>query len=240
MNPTNQAVDIIRSTHYMVALTGAGISKESNVPTFRGKDGLWKQYNAMELATSNAFKQNPQLVWDWYSWRQNLIAQCTPNPAHETLAAWEKTGLLKALITQNVDGLHRHAGSTNVLEVHGNLWAVKCTQCSYQSRLTTPASGVPTCPDCSANLRPNVVWFGESLPQRVMDQVIVELNKADTIFVIGTSALIQPAASFPLIVKRHNGKILEINVEDTPLTPLVDVHLAGKAGELLPQLNQLL
>ena len=119
MDPLHQTVGLIQKAKYLIALTGAGISKESNVPTFRGKDGLWKRYNAMELATPHAFNQNPQLVWEWYNWRQNLIAQCKPNPAHHTLAAWEKNRLLKTLITQNVDGLHRLAGSENVLEVHG-------------------------------------------------------------------------------------------------------------------------
>jgi NAD-dependent deacetylase len=234
------AADIIRNTDYLVALTGAGISKESNVPTFRGKDGLWKQYNAMDLATPQAFNRNPSLVWEWYTWRQNLIIRCAPNPAHQTLAAWEQSGLLKTLITQNVDGLHRQAGSTNILKVHGDLWALKCTQCSHKSRLTKPAQAVPTCPDCSSNLRPDVVWFGESLPAQIMDKVFNELNKADSILVIGTSALVQPAASFPIIVKRQGGRIIEINVEETPLTPIVDVHLTGKAGVLLPQLDQLL
>ncbi len=240
MNPLQHAADLIRNAEYLVALTGAGISKESKVPTFRGKDGLWKQYNAMDLATPHAFQRNPQLVWEWYTWRQGLIAKCTPNPAHHTLAAWENNGRLKTLITQNVDGLHRLAGSTNVLEVHGDLWALKCTTCSYRSRLIQPAQGIPSCPKCNANLRPDVVWFGESLPPKIMDQVFTELQNADMIIVIGTSAMVQPAASFPLLVKQHGGHILEVNIEKTPLTPSVDVHLTGKAGELLPQLDTLL
>lgn len=240
MMQLKSAAALIRKAKYLIALTGAGISKESNVPTFRGNDGLWKQYNAMDLATPQAFNRNPQLVWEWYTMRQTLISSCNPNPAHYTLAAWEKQGTLKSLITQNVDGLHRKAGSTKVLEVHGNIWALKCTTCTYHSRLTQPAQGIPTCPDCEANLRPDVVWFGESLPSTIMDQVFTELQTADTILVIGTSALVQPAASFPLIVKRQGGRILEVNVEETPLTPTADVHLAGKAGILLPQLDQLL
>jgi NAD-dependent deacetylase len=240
MTQLKATAKLIRNAEHLIALSGAGISKESNVPTFRGKDGLWKQYNAMDLATPQAFRQNPQLVWEWYVWRQNLIAKCKPNPAHYTLVNWEHSGLLKTLITQNVDGLHRKAGSTHVLEVHGNLWALKCTTCTHQSRLSQPAQGIPPCPECGSNLRPDVVWFGESLPSTIMEQVYTELQIADIILVVGTSALVQPAASFPLIVKQNGGQILEINVETTPLTASADIHLTGKAGEVLPKLDKLL
>ncbi|RLI56599.1 MAG: NAD-dependent protein deacylase [Candidatus Thorarchaeota archaeon] len=235
-----RAAQIIRDSEHLIALTGAGISKESNVPTFRGEDGLWKEYDAMELATPQAFRSNPQLVWEWYSWRQGLIAKCSPNPAHEVLARWEREGLLKVVITQNVDGLHRRAGSTQVLEVHGDLWALKCTSCSYRGRLSEPAVGVPVCPVCGANLRPDVVWFGEPLPSDVLSRVHDEIAIADACLVVGTSALVQPAASFPLVVKQHGGLLIEVNVESTPLTPPADVHLSGKAGEVLPSLDMAL
>jgi len=240
MDLLSSATSFIRNANHLIALTGAGISKESNVPTFRGKDGLWRQYNAMDLATPQAFAQNPKLVWEWYTWRQNLISKCQPNPAHLTLAEWEKRGILKAVITQNVDGLHRQAGSGKVLEVHGDIWRVKCTACSYRTHLSEPAIGIPTCADCGANLRPDVVWFGESLPSTIMGEVFSQLEQADAIIVIGTSALIQPSASFPFIVKRRGGHVLEVNVEATPLTPIADVHLKDKAGIILPQLNTLL
>jgi NAD-dependent deacetylase len=240
MNQFKAAAELIQKAEHLIALTGAGISKESNVPTFRGKDGLWKQYNAMDLATPQAFHKNPQLVWEWYSWRQDLIAKCEPNHAHLTLAKWERNGLLKTLITQNVDGLHRRAGSTQIFEVHGNLWALKCTKCSFHSHLSQPAHGIPPCPECKSNLRPDVVWFGESLPSTIMDHVFKELQAADIILVIGTSALVQPAASLPLIVKQNGGHILEINVEKTPLTSAATIHLLGKAGEILPKLDALL
>ncbi|MFW9985786.1 MAG: NAD-dependent deacetylase [Candidatus Odinarchaeota archaeon] len=240
MNRLSQSVEIIQNTDHLIALTGAGISKESNVPTFRGKDGLWRQYNAMDLATPQAFKQNPTLVWDWYSWRQNLISKCHPNPAHLTLAKWEEQGILKAIITQNVDGLHRTAGSTNILEVHGNIWMIKCTKCTHKSQLSSPVTSIPHCPECGAQLRPDVVWFGESLPQQVMGQVLKEIELADTIIVIGTSALVQPSASFPLLMKQKGGHVIEVNIEATSLTPIANVHLQGKAGVLLPQIDQLL
>jgi len=234
------AAEIIDKSKYLITLTGAGISKESNVPTFRGEDGLWRNYDAMQLATPTAFANNPSLVWEWYSWRQGLIAECDPNPAHNILVKWEEKGILKALITQNVDGLHRRAGSQNVLEVHGDLWALKCVSCNHMGRLNAPASGIPSCPQCESHLRPDVVWFGESLDSGIIDQVHVELNKADVCLVVGTSALVQPAASFPLVVKRRGGKLLEINVEQTSLTGVVDVHLLGMAGKILPSLDSLL
>jgi len=230
----------ISNADYMIVLTGAGVSKESNVPTFRGEDGLWRNYNAMDLATPDAFRRNPTLVWDWYTWRQGLIAECEPNPAHFTLASWEKRGLLKALITQNVDGLHIRAGSTNVYEVHGDIWALKCTSCEYKGRLASPAVGIPTCPECSDNLRPDVVWFGESLDRDTISKVYNELEQADVCLVIGTSALVQPAATFPLTVKQRGGQLIELNVERTPLSSAVDFHVSGKAGEILPILDSLL
>ncbi|OLS29537.1 MAG: NAD-dependent protein deacylase 1, partial [Candidatus Thorarchaeota archaeon AB_25] len=234
------AANAIKTANYFVALTGAGISKESNIPTFRGEDGLWRNYDAMELATPSAFARSPSLVWEWYTWRQGLIGDCEPNPAHNTLADWEERGILKTLITQNVDGLHIRAGSVNVHEVHGDLWALKCSSCDYRGRLEKPAIGIPSCPECNSNLRPDVVWFGESLDPIIMRQVYTELERADACIVIGTSALVQPAASFPLIVKQRGGKIIEVNVEQTMLTGVVDFHITGKAGEVLPALDDLL
>lgn len=234
------AAEVIRQSEYMIALTGAGISKESNVPTFRGEDGLWRNYDAMELATPDAFRRDPSLVWEWYTWRQGLIAECNPNPGHFILTKWEQEGRLKSLITQNVDGIHIRAGSKKVLEVHGDLWAMKCVACDYKGRLDNPAVGIPSCPSCSNNLRPDVVWFGEGLDRDILSSVYDELEKADVCFVIGTSAFIQPAASFPLIVKQRGGVLIEVNIEKTPLTSSVDYHLSGKSGEILPELDKLL
>ena len=239
-NVLHSVANIIDNSDNLIALTGAGISKESNVPTFRGEDGLWRNYDAMELATPDAFRRNPSLVWEWYAWRQGLIAACDPNPGHLTLAKWEQKGVLKFLITQNVDGLHIRAGSTNVHEVHGDLWSLKCVSCDYKGRLDTPAEGIPPCPRCANNLRPDVVWFGESLDSDTISNVYHELEQADVCLVIGTSALVQPAASFPLIVKQRGGLIIEVNIERTPLTSAVDYHLSGKSGEILPQLDLLL
>ncbi len=233
-----RAAEVIVSARHMVALTGAGISQESDVPTFRGNDGLWRQYDPMELATPEAFKRDPGLVWEWYSWRQGLIANCRPNPAHTTLARWARDGLLKALITQNVDGLHERAGSEDVIEVHGNLWRVRCTECDYRAHLSAPASGVPECPECGALLRPDVVWFGEALDAAVLARVWQELHLADACIVIGTSAVVYPAAQFPATVKSQGGAVIEVNVEETPLTPIADVHVRGRAGEVLPAIDR--
>ncbi len=239
-NVLHSVANIIDNSNNLIALTGAGISRESNVPTFRGEDGLWRNYDAMDLATPDAFRRDPSLVWEWYAWRQGLIAGCNPNPGHLTLVKWEKEGVLKSLITQNVDGLHIRAGSTNVHEVHGDLWALKCVSCDYKGRLDTPAEGIPPCPNCANNLRPDVVWFGESLDRDIISSVYHELEQADVCLVIGTSALVQPAASFPLVVKQRGGFIIEVNIERTPLTSAVDFHLLGKSGEILPQLDLLL
>ncbi|TFG34471.1 NAD-dependent deacylase [Candidatus Thorarchaeota archaeon] len=230
----------LNNSRHLIALTGAGVSKESNVPTFRGPDGLWRNYDAMQLATPDAFHRNPELVWEWYSWRQGLVSACTPNPAHYILAKWEQFGLLKRLITQNVDGLHRRAGSKHIHEVHGNLWALKCTSCAYKGRLDAPADGIPSCPSCNSNLRPDVVWFGERLDSAIMSNVYEEFQQSDVCIVIGTSALVQPAASFPFIVKQNAGIIIEINIEQTPLTSTADFYLQGKAGKILPILDNLL
>ncbi|MGY5877387.1 MAG: NAD-dependent deacylase [Candidatus Thorarchaeota archaeon] len=235
-----EAAKSIANAEYLIALTGAGISRESNVPTFRGEDGLWRNYDAMQLATPSAFSRDPKLVWEWYAWRQGLISECSPNPAHFTLSKWEEEGLLKSLITQNVDGLHYRSGSRNVLEVHGDLWALKCASCNYRGRLDEPAVGIPECPECQGILRPDVVWFGEALDTYVLKSVSVQLLLADVCIVIGTSSLVQPAASFPLVVKQNDGVLIEVNVEETPLTGYVDYQLLGKAGEILPLLDELI
>lgn len=231
---------MISQADYLVALTGAGISSESNVPTFRGPDGLWKNCNAEELATPYAFHRNPKLVWEWYTWRQNLIRRCNPNPAHLTLAKWEEHGILKHLITQNVDDLHHRANSNKMTQVHGSIFRLKCTECDYVTRLETSEGGVPQCPKCSSNLRPDVVWFGESLDPFVLERIYGELNRADAIIIIGTSGVVQPAASFPLIVKQNAGVLIEVNTEMTPLTAYADLHIQGRAGIVVPKIDSLL
>ncbi|MFW9907133.1 MAG: NAD-dependent deacylase [Candidatus Thorarchaeota archaeon] len=232
-----KAAEIILSSDYLIALTGAGISSESGVPTFRGADGLWRNYDAMQLATPEAFRKDPKLVWEWYSWRQGLILGCEPNLAHLTLAKWEAKNVLRGLITQNVDNLHSRAGSKNIIQVHGSIFKLKCTECEFKGDLTAPPKDIPLCSACGSYLRPDVVWFGENLDYHIMSQTYKELDQADTILVIGTSGIVQPAASFPLIVRQHGGKIIDINIEPTSISNFAEVYITGKASEVLREID---
>jgi NAD-dependent deacetylase len=221
----------------VAALTGAGISAESGVPTFRGADGLWRNYNVMDLATPTAFARNPELVWEFYNWRRNLINGLTFNPGHKALADLEARVPRFTLITQNVDGLHLKAGSRNLLEIHGNLWKVRCTKC-YKVRLDmSPNMGaMPKCRECGGLLRPHVVWFGESLDPSLLDRAIQASRSSQVMLVIGTSAVVQPAASLALEAKEAGAVVAEINLEETPNSGMMDYVLLGKSGEILPKL----
>lgn len=224
----------------VVVLTGSGISAESGVPTFRGEDGLWKTYRAQDLATPTAFARDPNLVWEWYDWRRNLMASKQPNAGHRVLAGWESRFPEFSLITQNVDGLHQRAGSTRVLELHGNLWKLRCTkEGTVRENLESPLSSLPpVCPDCGEMLRPHVVWFGESLDPEVIHEASRLSAGCDLMFVIGTSAVVQPAASLPFAALDRGARVVEINPEPTPLTPYVPFSFRGKAGEILPRLDE--
>ncbi len=235
-----KAADILRKAKRVAALTGAGISAESGVPTFRGKEGLWRQFRAEDLASPEAFARDPKLVWEWYDWRRGLIAGCAPNPGHRTLAKWEKTIPEFILITQNVDGLHPLAGTTNLLELHGNIWKVRCTNDGKvrDSRDVPLREIPPQCPDCGALLRPHIVWFGEALDQAVIGRAIGASAACEVMLVVGTSAIVYPAASLPLYAAEAGAAIIEINPDLTPLTPHADVSLRGPAGEILPLIDR--
>jgi NAD-dependent deacetylase len=233
-----QVREWIESAKHVAALTGAGISAESGVPTFRGAGGLWRTYRAEELATPQAFARDPKLVWEWYDWRRSLIAQTKPNPGHIALAEFEqRTGKL-TLITQNVDGLHTLAGSRNVHKVHGDIWTLRCTQCRvHRVDRNTPLDPLPpVCEACGAMARPGVVWFGESLPVDVWERAEEASDEADVLLVIGTSAVVYPAAGLASRAKHAGAKLVEINIEDTPLSSAVDAAFRGPSGEILPQL----
>lgn len=220
----------------IVALTGAGVSAESGVPTFRGPEGLWRAFRPEDLATPEAFARDPALVWEWYDWRRQRIAACQPNPAHRVLAEMEAALPDFTLITQNVDGLHQAAGSRRVLELHGNIWRVRCIRCGKVSEnREVPLPEIPPRCACGGLLRPDVVWFGEPLPADVLEQAWEAAERCRWMLVIGTSALVQPAASLPIVAKRNGAYLIEVNVADTPLTPLADEVLRGPAGEVLPR-----
>lgn len=236
----SQLVDILCQTKQIVVLTGAGISAESGIPTFRGEEGLWKQYRAEDLATPIAFIKDPKLVWEWYDWRRGIIASKKPNAGHKILGRWEKIFPNFILITQNIDGLHQKAGSKNILELHGNIWKVRCTEeRTITENHDIPLEEIPPhCPDCGALLRPHVVWFGESLSSSVLYKAFQVSSSCEIIFSIGTSAVVQPAASLPLAAAEANAKIVEINPDPTPLTSYADFSFRGKAGEILPLINK--
>lgn len=226
----------------MRVLTGAGISAESGVPTFRGKDGLWKRYNPMELATPEAFNRDPKLVWEWYDWRRSLIIKAEPNEGHRILAQMEEKFPDLWVITQNVDGLHQRAGSKRVIELHGNIWRVRCLRCGKEDwdyRVPLPEIP-PVCGSCGGLLRPGVVWFGESLPMESLRRAYELSEEAELFVVVGTSCQVYPAAELPLVVKRKGAKLVEINPEETPITPYADISLREGASTGLRKVFQLI
>jgi NAD-dependent deacetylase len=222
----------------VAVLTGAGISAESGVPTFRGPGGLWHNHRPEDLATPYAFQRDPRLVWEWYDWRRGLIGACQPNAAHHTLAEMESYWDDFVLVTQNVDGLHRLAGSRTVVELHGNLWRMRCTRgcrSTWEDR-TVPLAEIPArCPRCGALARPDVVWFGESLPEEALQAALAVTRRCQLMLVVGTSALVQPAATLPLAAQRNGAYVVEINPQPTPLSDLVDESIREPAAVALPR-----
>jgi len=225
----------LRAARRIVALTGAGISAESGVPTFRGPGGLWRQYRAEDLATPEAFARDPRLVWEWYAWRRERIAPLRPNAAHAALVALEKRTPEFLLATQNVDGLHTAAGSTRIVELHGTIWRLRCTSCDQaRDDRSVPLAEIPPRCTCGALLRPGVVWFGEALPEEAVTVSFEAARAADVVLVVGTSSLVYPAAALPQAARAAGAFVVEINPEPTPLTPLADLSLRGPAAALLP------
>ena len=234
------ALERLRTAKRVVALTGAGISAESGVPTFRdAQTGLWAKYRAEELATPEAFLQNPRVVWDWYVWRRQLTDQAQPNPGHTALVEFQKRFETFTLITQNVDGLHARAGSRDVLELHGSIATTLCfDEQTPVIDFEDDGSTSPRCPRCGGLLRPGVVWFGESLPRAILERAERAAATCDVLLSIGTSSLVHPAAGLPLLAKQRGALLIEVNPSPTPLTPHADQVLSGPAGQVLPQLLQ--
>jgi len=235
----NSLKEALQNAQRVAVLTGAGISAESGVPTFRGADGLWKNYQATDLATPEAFAKDPELVWEFYNWRRGVIGQKTCNPAHTALAELERRVPDFTLITQNVDGLHLLAGSRHLLEIHGNIWRVRCTRCREVTLDRSPNMGhLPKCDTCGGLLRPDVVWFGESLNPDILHRAVAAAETCQVMLVIGTSSVVQPAASLAFTAKSGGALLAEINLERTPNSDLMDVVLLGKAGEIVPKLME--
>lgn len=227
----------LKAATSVVALTGAGVSAESGIPTFRGPEGLWRQYKPEDLATPQAFARDPRLVWEWYDWRRQKIAPAAPNPAHEVLAHLEQIVPDFLLITQNIDGLHRLAGSRRLIEMHGCIWRVRClTEGTVHEDREVPLRVLPPRCPCGSLFRPDVVWFGESLSPEDQAGAFAAAESTDVFLTIGTSALVQPAASLPIVAKDGGAFVVEINPIPTPISSFVDCHLQGAAGVILPQI----
>lgn len=237
-----QLAAIVRNVSRAAVLTGAGMSAESGVPTFRGQEGLWRKFRPEELATMEAFMANPKIVWEWYNWRRELMNKVGPNPGHLALVDLEKVFDHFCVITQNVDNLHIEVGSSDVIELHGNIKRNKCSQCESlcPDDIEIDPDNIPVCDRCGGRIRPDVVWFGEMLPAQAIQRAFMEAEQAELFFAIGTSAIVHPAASLPVAAKRAGATLVEINPEETPLSYLADYRFAAPSGEVLPRLVELL
>ncbi len=262
----DQARRLLDSARRILILTGAGVSAESGVPTFRGPDGHWRKHKPEDLATPKAFQADPRLVWEWYGWRRQRVGACRPNPAHEAIARLALSNQDARLVTQNVDGLHESAleelasdgppsqtsegrsgeMSQRVLpaapiRLHGSLFQTRCTRCDPRTSDRHPVdatseASLPKCEMCTGLLRPDVVWFGEGLDPEILNSAIELAETAEVCLVVGTSALVQPAASLPLLTRESGGVVVEVNPEVTPLTEVAASSIRGLAGEILPKL----
>ncbi|HYD93727.1 MAG TPA: NAD-dependent deacylase [Noviherbaspirillum sp.] len=233
-----ELLDQLRQARHIAVFTGAGVSAESGIPTFRdAQTGLWARFRAEDLATPEAFRRDPVTVWNWYAWRRELMRNARPNPAHDALARLERLVPRVTVITQNVDGLHARAGSSDVIELHGNIWhnlCSACGKCVMDEQLSNDTP--PLCPDCGGRIRPGVVWFGEALPVAAWTRASEVLETADLFFCIGTSSLVEPAASLPRYARACGRPVIQINPEATSHDEIAQYVLRGKAGEVLPML----
>jgi len=228
------ARELLRNAKRVAVLTGAGISAESGIPTFRGAGGLWKSFRPEDLATPEAFFRDPSTVWEWYLWRRELIAKAQPNAGHVALATLEARIPTFTLITQNVDGLHDRAGSRRILKVHGDIWINRCQDCAREVA-NLPEARPPHC-SCGGLLRPGVVWFGEALPRSIWREAEKAATEAEVMLVIGTSAQVFPAAGLIPYAQRNGAQVIEVNLEATPFSGSLNYSLRGPAGEILPQI----
>ena len=228
----------IRDFKKIVFVTGAGISQESGIPTFRGNDGLWRNYDPMKLATIDAFYDDPKLVWEWYNDRRKNILNAQPNEGHKAIAELEKYAEV-VVLTQNIDGLHQRGGSTKVLELHGSIIKIKCTVCDYNEEIKSEISSVPPMCKCGNILRPDVVWFGEGLPQDVWQEAMIHASQCDLMIIAGTSLVVSPANTLPLYAKQNNAFLLEINPENTEMSSEMNLAVRNSSAIALPNLVSL-
>jgi NAD-dependent deacetylase len=230
----NEILERLRGARRASVLTGAGVSAESGIPTFRGAGGIWEKYDFRKLATPEGFREDPRLAWEWYQLRQREMKKAKPNPAHRTIALMENHFDEFAVLTQNIDGMHKRAGSRNVIELHGNIWRMRCTRDGTVVDLDGPVEDIPPLCHCGSILRPDVVWFGEPLPIDAMNAASEAASKSDVMFVVGTSAVVYPAAALPILTKNSGGLVIEINAERTDVSSYADLSIFGRAGELMP------
>jgi len=227
--------DKLQKAKKIVFVTGAGISQESGIPTFRGDDGLWRTYDPMQLATIDAFYQNPKLVWEWYEERRKNILAAKPNAGHVAISELAKYKEVWVL-TQNIDGLHQRAGSQNVLELHGSIITIKCTVCNFKDKITSSFSEMPPLCKCGNILRPDVVWFGEPLPQDVWDDAITHSSLCDVMVVAGTSLNVSPANLLPIYAKQYGALMIEVNPEETLMSASMALSIRSTSAKALPEL----
>lgn len=234
---SDELIERLAAARRISALTGAGISAESGVATFRGEDGLWQKFNPEELASMNAFMRNPDLVWEWYEYRRKIVNSVQPNPGHRVLAEMEASYPHFSISTQNVDGLHQRAGSKKVHELHGNILRSRCSWCEkiVEDMHFEKGKLLPRC-SCRGFMRPDVVWFGEMLPPDVLEAAFADAAQAEVYFSLGTSAVVHPAAMLPTEARNHGAFVVEINLESTPLSREVHESILGKSGAVLPAL----
>lgn len=235
MTGLDAAVPRLREAERLVFVTGAGISQESGIPTFRGRDGLWKNHDVMKLATIDAFYDDPGLVWEWYEERRRNVLAASPNAGHVAISDLEEFAAVSVL-TQNVDGLHKRAGSSDVLELHGNIVRTRCTACGFADETGAGFDAFPPMCACGSMLRPDVVWFGEPLPRDVWNEAIGRAADADVMVVVGTSLVVSPANMLPAYARQNDALLIEINPEKTAMSGEMDVSMRESASAALPRL----
>ena len=225
----------LKDSRKIVFVTGAGISQESGIPTFRGKDGHWRKYDPMKLASIDAFYDNPKLVWEWYEDRRKNILAAKPNEGHFAISQMEEFKDV-IVLTQNIDGLHQRSGSTNVLELHGSIIRIKCTVCDFVDNITENFESLPPKCKCGSMLRPDVVWFGESLPQDIWQSAIKEASVCDVMVIVGTSLVVSPANTLPVYAKQNGAILIEVNPEKTVMSNDMALSVQATSVETLPKL----